>query len=138
MNLYNKSESNIKAAKLLIDNNIPEPSVHCSYYGCFQKMKSIIAKFLNISYDDLDRQIQSDSFHRTEHCYIWNKIEYDIEKENRLHDFERREIFNSIKKLYKFRVTSDYKNEAIPKNKAEQALRLSTDIINYLNKAYST
>ena len=55
--LKQKSEFNFDAAKVLIDTNLYAPSVHCSYYSCFQLMKFALKDFCGINYDELYQRI---------------------------------------------------------------------------------
>jgi hypothetical protein len=58
--LKEKSEFNFDAARLLIDKYLFAPSIHCSYYSCFQLMKFTMKNYFNISYDELNRNISVD------------------------------------------------------------------------------
>ncbi len=66
--LSNKSEFNLEAAKILIENNLYAPSVHCSYYSVFQKLKYKYISKKNLSYDDLNQNIGSNT--KSTHTYI--------------------------------------------------------------------
>lgn len=72
-NLENKSELNIFAAKILIENNIYPPSVHCSYYSCIQLLKFKMNVFFGVTYEQLAIDISSHSKLNT-HEYIISSV----------------------------------------------------------------
>ena len=69
--LKEKSEFNFDAAQLLIDNYLYAPSVHCSYYSCFQLMKFTMNNFFGIGYDELNTRISVSTSGGT-HSYVTN------------------------------------------------------------------
>ena len=66
--LNNKSDFNLEGAKLLIENSLYAPSVHCSYYSVFQKLKYKYTTKASISYDELTQNIFADK--RNTHKYV--------------------------------------------------------------------
>ena len=47
--LKEKAKFNLSAAEILQENNLFAPSIHCSYYSCFQLLKFTINDFFGIS-----------------------------------------------------------------------------------------
>lgn len=126
-----KSDFNLDAAKILIDDyGYYAPSVHCSYYGCFQFIKSKLNQ-IGITYDKMDKDISSSKQANTptlsSHKYPINLMLREIEKKKDL--FYKREVRNKIKDLKLFREESDYFNIEINHDKGKKALRLSSEII---------
>lgn len=136
MYLKSKSDFNIEASETLIKSYLYAPSIHCSYYGCFQLMKYKLNKNCNCSYEDIDsivRQSKRDGRPISEHKCVQDKIVKQLElviKNSRI----MRDFKNYIRDLYNFRVESDYKCIEIDHDKADKALRFAKDIISTLNK----
>lgn len=128
MQLAQKSAFNIQAAEKLIQNNLFAPSVHCSYYGCFQSMKRVFPEYFKIDYKNLDKLIASGK--DNEHSYIIKEISTEIKKH--LGATEHTEFNRKIKDLKTFRVKSDYKNEEILVNHAQESLKKSKELIEFL------
>lgn len=124
--LNNKSEFNLDGAQLLIDNSLYAPSVHCSYYSVFQKLKYKYVLKKDISYDDLTQMIISDS--RNTHKFVIEEFC------NFIHDrFKKRELKNKINDLKAFRLESDYEDLEINYDKSNLALTKSKEIIREIN-----
>lgn len=124
--LNNKSEFNLDGAQLLINNNLYAPSVHCSYYSVFQKLKYKYVLKKNISYDDLTQMILSDS--RNTHKYVIEEFCNFIQDR-----YKKRELRNKINDLKAFRVESDYEDLEINYDKSNLALTKSKEIIREIN-----
>ncbi|NQU85752.1 MAG: HEPN domain-containing protein [Mariniphaga sp.] len=126
--LKEKSEFNIYAAELLIENAYFAPSVHCSYYSCFQLLKFTINDFFGIDYDSLASKISSSGkkTHQFVIGYVASKLVRYAGRE------ESRKFKRTIKDLKQFREESDYDNIEIGKDKGETALRKAKEIRNYL------
>ena len=122
--LKEKSEFNINAAELLIANAYFAPSIHCSYYSCFQLLKFTIKNFNNIDYDILASNISSSR--KNTHQFVIDYIARElIEYAGRE---ESRKFKLKIKDLKQFREESDYDNIEIGKDKGETALRKAKEI----------
>lgn len=134
--IANKSDFNLQAAEELIKKNLYAPSVHCSYYGCFQKMKFILSRCFKITYEEIDQIVANSRPKRSEHVFIRDKIVHDLSGKKSNIQFSRT-LENNIKRLYQFRINSDYKNMEIFSNTASEAMRISKDIIIQLKKIYS-
>lgn len=52
-NLLKKSDENIKAAEKLIQQKMPNTSIHCSYYACYQILKYILFTQYNFTDEKL-------------------------------------------------------------------------------------
>ena len=129
--LREKSKFNLASAQLLIDNDYFAPSVHCSYYGCFQFIKY---KLDNIghTFKMMDEEITASNNTLSSHNYpitlILNKVK---EKSD---EFYKRGIKDKIKSLKTLRELSDYHDLYIDNNKSREALRISNEVIDLINK----
>jgi uncharacterized protein (UPF0332 family) len=126
--LKEKSEFNINAAELLIANAYFAPSVHCSYYSCFQLLKFTIKNFFGIEYDILASNISSSrkKTHQFVIDYIASELIGFTGRE------ESRKFKRTIKDLKQFREESDYDNIEIGEDKGKTALRKAKEIRKYL------
>ncbi len=126
--LKQKSEFNIDAAKLLIKEAYYAPSVHCSYYSCFQLMKFTIKDFSGIDYETQSVNISTTGQHT--HQYIINFISDELKK---FVGIEESRIFKrTIKDLKQFREESDYENIEVSYDKGQTALDKANEIRQYL------
>jgi uncharacterized protein (UPF0332 family) len=130
--IANKSDFNLQAAEELIKKDLYAPSVHCSYYGCFQKMKSILSQRLSISYEKIDHAVVTSK--HSEHVFIRETILKDLER--KLNSCMLRKLGTSIKSLYQFRINADYKNMEILSDTATKAMCVSNDVIIQLKTVY--
>lgn len=132
--LKEKSEFNLEAAKLLIENNLFAPSVHCSYYSVFQLLKYLYIKGKKISFDELSQRIQNDN--RNTHRYLIEEFCLYLQTLNNqeFDHYSIRNIKRDINDLKQFRTESDYDDIEIDISKGDKALRKSEDIILKLKK----
>ncbi len=133
--LKEKSDFNLKSAKLLIDKNYFSSSVHCSYYSCFQLLKYIMKYFNGVSYSQLTIDIRQ-SPKKNSHGYV---IQYITDQ---LIDFsndksEALKIRHKIKDLKLFREESDYDDLEIKYQKSISAYNSAEEIRQYLVKNYN-
>lgn len=91
--LKNKSEFNLEAADLLIKSGLYAPSVHCSYFSCFQLVKVIVCTVIFDSITDHGSKISQTGGHS--HNYFWNAIKDTI------YSLEGREKERSVSRKYK-------------------------------------
>ena len=126
--LREKSEFNIDAAEYLLKKSLYAPSVHCSYYSCFQLLKYTIKAFLGINYDVQTSNITSSpqNTHQYVVNYVCNELETFISFE------ESRKFKRIIKDLKQFRIESDYENIEVSLDKGDVALRKAKEIRTYL------
>ncbi len=124
--LANKSEFNLEGAVLLIENNLYAPSVHCSYYSVFQKIKYSFAKKTGVSYEVLKQNIIADK--RNTHKYIIEEY-CDLIQDK----FKKRALKNKINDLKVFRLESDYEELEINFEKSNLALIKSREILKEIN-----
>ncbi|MGH1387516.1 hypothetical protein [Kordia sp.] len=133
--IKSKSEFNLAAAKVLIDDQDNfAPSVHCSYYGCLQFIKSKLHSLGIISYsqmsEDIAKSKQGGMRALSSHKYPLDLIVKAIsEKENLIY---AKKINDKVKELKTFRIMSDYHNVEIDKPKSMKALALSCEVISLI------
>jgi uncharacterized protein (UPF0332 family) len=130
--IANKSDFNLQAAEELIKKDLYAPSVHCSYYGCFQKMKSILSQRLSVSYEKIDNTVKTHT--QSEHTFIRDVILQDLI--GKLDNNILRKLGTHIKSLYRFRINADYKDLEIRNDTANEAMRISNEVVLQLKKVY--
>lgn len=125
--LKEKSIYNIDAAELLQLKNLYAPSVHCSYYSCLQLMKVAINEFLDISFEDLEKEIINARITQklNTHAFIIKRIGDNIRIASKVKhtEFER-----NIKSLKRFRIRSDYENVEITATESNKAYFIAKEI----------
>lgn len=124
--LKQKSTFNIDSAQELIKMNYYAPSVHCSYYGCFQFMKYTLKNYNQTTYKDIEQECLNSP--RGTHGYIINNI-LSILKSKIKDNREFATVKRKIKDLKTFRIKSDYFNEQILIDDATRSLDFSETII---------
>ncbi len=130
--LKEKSNFNIDAAEILIENSLYAPSVHCSYYSCFQLLKYSMNDFFEISYNKLSVNIATSPMNT--HKYIVEYINSQL-KNNKIEN--NRWFYNSIKDLKHFREESDYDNLEINLDKSTRAFDMAKNIRVYLTQNFN-
>lgn len=126
--LRQKSDFNINSAEYLIASAFYAPSVHCSYYSCFQLLKYTIKEFFGIDYDTLATNISNSQYNT--HKYVINYVTDELTGFVGIE--ESRKFKRTINDLKLFREESDYENIEINLDKGEAALRKAKEIRQYL------
>jgi hypothetical protein len=116
----------------LRDKSLYAPSVHCSYYGCFQLLKFTINNFFGVDYEKLSQLIASNAL--STHSYIIKYVSDEIR--TNLGRDAYREFNNKIKDLKNFREESDYDNVEISLDKGAKAYSFANEIRIFLNKNF--
>jgi hypothetical protein len=130
--LKEKSEFNFDAAQVLIDKYLFAPSVHCSYYGCFQLMKFTLFKHFGVSYDELRQRVSVKASGGT-HTYVADFYNKAVRK-NGIFDYSN--FSRKIKDLKEFRESSDYDDVEITIDKSQKALSYATELKQYIQKNF--
>lgn len=132
--LREKSNSNIAAAKVLLDINLYAPSVHCSYYSCFQLCKYIISHSFNIDYKTQEQTIVNSKPHQGTHQYVINFISNKLNSSTQ--EYYWKKFKRDIKDLKNYRIESDYLDIEVHYDKSNKAYRLSQEIRDSLKKTF--
>lgn len=133
--LRSKSEFNLDAAQILIDvHSYYAPSVHCSYFGCFQHIKYKLNR-IGITYEKIDGDIAAS---RHSNATTLNSHKYPIKLildkiEEKAGGSYRKKVSDKINLLKTARVISDYHNEDVGPTEGNAALKLSKEIIKLIN-----
>jgi hypothetical protein len=123
---------------LLIDNKLYAPSIHCSYYACFQKLKNLIAEAYHCEYAELDNELRdlNDKYRKrnkrtiaTHEFYIGYKLDHLIRREGADH-----RLINKLNDLKTYRNKSDYENIPVKPEISKNVFSLSQKVIQELNK----
>lgn len=133
--LLKKSDENFLAANLLIQNKFFAPSVHCSYYSCFQKLKNVISQAYNSDYFELDTELKninrnvSQGSRMGSHEFLIDRKLFDLVKRKK----RDHRLINSMNDIKVYRKKSDYLNEPITEDVAVKAHNISQKVIKELN-----
>lgn len=131
--LLEKHKFNFDSAAYLIQESHYAPSVHCSYYSCFQLIKHKVRALKNCTYDDLENNMKGES----SHTYLINQAKNYLNPKNnkKIKDATIASLFkDNIKDLKAFRVTSDYENVEITHVQADKSYNLAREICDVLKK----
>ncbi|OAV69841.1 hypothetical protein Barb6XT_00260 [Bacteroidales bacterium Barb6XT] len=122
-----KSAENIKAARLLIKEELLASSVHCAYYSCLQLSKYFLNNYCGINYT----QQYTESRGMGSHNYLIDSTSTQLIKDKRyLADIDyRKEIF----RLRKLRTKSDYSEDPVTAKDAQDAYEAAERTIRILN-----
>jgi uncharacterized protein (UPF0332 family) len=127
-----KSDFNLNAAERLLEMSLYAPSIHCSYYSCFQLLKFTIKDFFNVDYEMQAVNISATG--QKTHQYVVNYITDELKK---LAGFEESRSFKrTLMDLKQFRLESDYENIEIGSEKGHDAFTKAKEIRNYLIKNF--
>ena len=130
--LREKSKFNLDAAEVLIGESLYAPSVHCSYYSCFQRIKCILPEYYGITYEQIDIYVANLS--TSEHNYLIRFLSSEIKKN--VGDKEYRDFSNDIKDLKQFRTNSDYKEIEVTSILSDKALNIAKRINTLLDETF--
>lgn len=128
-----KSDFNIDAAEQLLKEACYAPSVHCSYYSCFQLLKFTIKDFFGIDYDTQSANIAISN--QNTHQYVLNYLSSELR--NFVSLKESRDFKRTFKDLKQFRLESDYENIEIGSDKGNEAFDKAKEIRTYIIKNFS-
>jgi uncharacterized protein (UPF0332 family) len=131
--LKEKSEFNIDAAQVLIDKYLFAPSVHCSYYSCFQLMKFTMNAYFGMSYDELRQKVSVNTSGGT-HTYVTHFFNTEVRKKYGLTDYT--DFSRKIKDLKEFRESSDYDDSEITIDNSTKALQYAKELRYYIQKNF--
>ena len=129
-NLKAKSEENIHAANLLIDNSLFMASVHCSYYAAFQMSKHILANCCGIGYKEQDAYSTGQGSHQ----YVNHMVRKNLNKLSTKYSDNYNTNYNKLRMLRK---KADYTTIQIKKKDAENARNMAKCIIDLLTTKYN-
>lgn len=132
-----KSELSLDAAEKLKNNphNHYSPSIHCSYYSCYQKLLHVLFKILGYSKEQYDNEFrlfrlkQEAGNHEFMLQLFWRKISAKNIDDGR--DFK-----NNFISLRKLRIDSDYLEIWIEKDKSDLAYHLAEAIHKNLRRNF--
>lgn len=128
-----KSEFNIEAAERLLKDAIYAPSVHCSYYSCFQLLKFTINNFFGIDYDAQAVNISASG--QKTHQYVLNYVANELKALAGVR--KSRNFKRTYKDLKQFRLESDYENVEIDSDKGNKAFEKAKEIRTYIIKNFN-
>ncbi|OIP05778.1 MAG: hypothetical protein AUJ97_00155 [Bacteroidetes bacterium CG2_30_32_10] len=131
--LRQKSDFNIDAASALLKQNLFAPSVHCSYYSCFQLLKHTIKNFCSIDYETQAANISATQ--QKTHQYVINYITNELKTLSSV--FESQDFKRKINDLKQFRVESDYENIEVSSDKGNEAFNKANEIRYYIIKNFN-
>lgn len=130
--LLEKSKFNIDAADVLIKKHLYAPSVHCSYYSCLQRIKSILPEYYDIFFNQIDLNVRAGT--ENEHGYLIRFISEQIHQNFRSEEYA---LFKrNIGDLKEFRIHSDYKDIEITSDQSNKAYQKALDINRFLNEKF--
>lgn len=131
--LRQKSNFNFTAAETLLNQSLYAPSVHCSYYACFQLLKFTVKDFFGIDYEK--QAINISTTGQQSHQYVINYLTNELKQLAGID--ESRKFKRTITDLKQFRVESDYENIEIGSVKGNEAFIKAKEIRSYLIKNFN-
>ena len=130
-NLKTKSDHNLIASDLLLQNALPAASIHCSYYACVQLMLHMLYSHFSMNETDIEVDMRHSS-KKTMHVWLI-KIFFD-----KISSKPDKRTFNSkINQLKGLRVKADYENVSISDEDASKSFQYSKEIIVILKNHFS-
>lgn len=132
-NLKNKSDLSFISAELLKKEGYHHSSIHCSYYGLFQKMKYTIKNLLNITYDDYYSRSRLSTFNS--HAFLINLLCDEIKTKGYC-QCESQILKRKILELKELRETADYDNIVMTSINSDDAFDLGRKILNEIKTKF--
>ncbi|TKG95206.1 HEPN domain-containing protein [Puteibacter caeruleilacunae] len=131
--LKQKSEFNISAADTLLKEHLFAPSVHCSYYSCFQLLKYTIKEFFGDDYSTQAVNISTSK--QSSHQYVINYIAKELRGFAEVS--ESQEFKRKIKDLRQYRIEADYENIEVNSDKGNMAFDKANEVRSYIIKNFN-
>lgn len=131
--LRQKSDFNIDAAEALLKQSFFAPSVHCSYYSCFQLLKFTIKDFFGVDYKTQANNVTMSK--QKTHQYVINFVTDELIKLANI--LEGQDFKRKIKDLKHFREESDYEDIEVNYDKGDKAYRKAKEIRLYIKKKFN-
>lgn len=128
MVLLEKSDKNILAADLMVDNEYYSSSIHCYYYSTFQLMSHIVFNVFNVDEDQFGEKIKG----KNSHNYLINLFRNDLI----LGGQDIRVIGNDLRDLKQLRRDADYTQKDITKSNCSSARHFSVKLNVAIKKIY--
>ena len=125
-----KSEFNITAAEHLLSESLYAPSIHCSYYSCYQLLKYTISYFFGIDYDTQAQNIVLSNPKQNSHQYVINFVVKELI--TLAGNDKSREFKRTLKDLKQYRTESDYENVEVDSVKGQNAFEKAKEIRSYI------
>lgn len=132
-NLKDKSEFSIISAEMLMKAGYHASSIHCSYYGVFQRMKYTMKIFLNISYEKYYEDCKNSS--SNSHAYLINLVHDSFIKKG-YSKVDAHQLRRKILDLKEQREIADYDNIAIKSDDSDLAFSRSDKLIKEIQTTF--
>lgn len=129
--LREKSNFNRDAAESLISLSLYAPSVHCSYYSCFQFLKYCFKLNSGFTYEEINDRVRKNR--KSEHTYIYDSVVTILSGMGRSND-EYRYVKTKYNDLKQFRTEADYYDKEVNEEISEKALSISREIVRIVKK----
>lgn len=130
-NYKKKSEENLSAADLLINNNMYTSSVHCSYYAGLQFSKYVLANKCGIGYEDQEQNSKG----KDSHYFVSDKTGKALDKKGgHLSYIDYNKFFSKLKNLRK---KADYSEILIERDEAKKAYDYADKLIYLLKTKFA-
>ena len=121
--LVQKSNENIKAAKLLIDKQMYTASIHCSYYACYQLINFILFNNFKFTKEKLNKEQQhvaamnkdhnSSDLNMNSHDATIGLFTEIIVEKNKFTSVDATKLQYNMSLLKTQRTQADYENETL-------------------------
>ena len=128
-----KSENNILASTILIDNQLANQSVHCSYYSCVQYVFHIFNYHFGMDTEEVESQSHSSVNNVGTHKWIRKEIRTSIKQKNKI---EAQRFYDDMGELYNARAIADYHHDNIEVEEAKNIKKLAIATVVFLKKHY--
>lgn len=128
--LLEKSEKNIEASNLLLQEEYFETSIHCSYYSCIQLMSHILFNVFDINeYDFIN---SNENKKNGSHNSLLNEITKRFPSQStNVYEFK-----NDFKIIKDYRIKADYRQQNILETDSIKSIDKATKINNKLKEIF--
>lgn len=125
--LSKKADSNKFAADLLAANNFFAPAIHCYYYSCLQKLKSILRSVRGVTYEQLELEVRKKT---DSHNYIISEVRKHLGESIRFKDkkVSLMQAMRNIFDLKNARKDADYQNIEITEDDIKKAKKICHEV----------
>ncbi|WP_316778452.1 hypothetical protein [Pedobacter antarcticus] len=132
-NWNKKSYSNIEASELLINNDLSNQSIHCSYYSCVQYVFHIFCNQFGMDVVEVETQSLSQVNGVGTHKWLRRQIFKSIKPKNKE---AAQWFYDAMGEMYHVRANADYNHINVESVEAKYIQEKAKNVVSFLKEFY--
>lgn len=132
-NWENKSNQNIDAAMILLNNKLSNESVHCSYYSCVQYVFHVFCAAWGMDVDEVENNSHSEFNRMGTHKWLRKEIFKSMKSKNKS---DAKRFYDDMGEMSQIRANADYNHDNVGNLIAEEVKTKAINVLGSLKKHY--